>query len=59
MLLVNKDFLFGAWTYTPASQTSERKGIIKLHAYSVLKAVEAKGKRFVLVRYVKPGLWAL
>jgi len=49
LLLVNKDFLFAASIL--GSATSERSGIISGHAYSVLKAREVKGKRFVLIRY--------
>ena len=49
LLQVNKDFLFAAGIL--GSVTEERSGIISGHAYSVLKAREVKGKRFVLVRY--------
>ncbi|PUU77477.1 hypothetical protein B9Z19DRAFT_1086267 [Tuber borchii] len=48
LLQVNKDFLFAAGIL--GSVTEERSGIISGHAYSVLKAREVKGKRFVLVR---------
>lgn len=46
LLQVNKTFLFGA----SMSWGPEDKGLVGNHAYSVLRAVEAKGKRFVLVR---------
>lgn len=52
LLLVNKDFLFAASIL--GNVTSERSGIISGHAYSVLKAREVKGKRFVLIRYHLP-----
>lgn len=48
LALVNKEFLFAAAVSAPGSE--DREGVIKGHAYSVLRAVEAKGKRFVLVR---------
>ena len=44
--LANKDFLFAA----SLSGAEHRSGILSGHAYSVLKAREVKGKRFVLVR---------
>jgi len=51
LMLVNKDFLFAAWIPTmfkgPADKRSE---LIKCHAYSVLRAVEIKGQRLVLMR---------
>lgn len=46
--LANKDFLFAA----SLLGALDRSGIISGHAYSVLKAREVKGKRFVLVRWV-------
>jgi hypothetical protein len=53
LLLANKDFLFAAVIL--GGVTEERSGIITGHAYSVLKAREVNGKRFVLVRYVHQG----
>ncbi|KAI5814597.1 hypothetical protein BZA77DRAFT_356388 [Pyronema omphalodes] len=47
--LVNKDFLFGA-SFNTGEKDAERRGVEGGHAYSVLKAVEAKGERFVLIR---------
>lgn len=49
LLLANQDYLFGAATLQ-IGDTSHRQGVHKDHAYSVLKAVEVKGKRFVLCR---------
>lgn len=48
LLLANKDFLFAA----AVSGNEDRSGIFTGHSYSVLKAKEVKGERFVQVRYV-------
>ena len=53
LVLVNKDFLFAAYIWG-RGVTGDRSGIIAGHAYSVLKAREVKGKRFVLIRYGLP-----
>ena len=49
LVLVNKDFLSAA--YILGGAAAERSGIISGHAYSVLKAREVKGERFVLSKY--------
>lgn len=46
--LVNKDFLFAA----AILGKGPRSGIQVGHSYSVLRVKQAKGKKFVLVRYV-------
>ena len=59
MLKVNDEFLFGCSTGTFdhwmdsdfASTQGARGGVIHLHAYSIMDAVEIKGKRLVKVRY--------
>ncbi|KAG0136169.1 large subunit of cytosolic Ca2+-dependent cysteine protease [Tuber indicum] len=48
LVLSNKDFLFAAGLLGNVAE--ERSGIMSGHAYSVLKAREVKGKRFVLIR---------
>ncbi|RPA96764.1 cysteine proteinase [Choiromyces venosus 120613-1] len=48
LVLANKDFLFAAGLL--GNVAAERSGIISGHAYSVLKAKEVNGKRFVLIR---------
>ncbi|TGZ80226.1 cysteine proteinase [Ascodesmis nigricans] len=45
----NENYLFAAWTPS-TGHTASREGIIKSHAYSVLRTVEANGKRLVLCR---------
>lgn len=52
LLLVNKDFLFAA----AISGDEPRSGIMAGHSYSVLKAKEVKGERFVLIRYGLKGI---
>lgn len=51
---VNKEFLFGAGTRNYQSNVQDRiggrQGIQDLHAYSVLRAVEYKGERLLLVK---------
>lgn len=48
LMLANKEFLFAG----SIGGTEERSGIHADHSYSVLKAVEVKGERLVMVRYV-------
>ncbi|KLU88676.1 hypothetical protein MAPG_07661 [Magnaporthiopsis poae ATCC 64411] len=50
LLKVNKDFLFGCSTGIWGRGLGERKGIVELHAYSVMKAVEIEGQRLVLLK---------
>ena len=55
---VNKEFLFSCSTGTfdkwqdsdTASQNGARAGIIRMHAYSIMDAVERKGQRLLKVR---------
>lgn len=47
---VNQDFLFGCSTGVWGRGWGERKGIVELHAYSVLKAREVDGVRLVLLK---------
>lgn len=49
LLKVNQDFLFGCSTGV-WGRGGERKGIVELHAYSVLKAREVDGVRLVLLK---------
>ncbi|KAF9009889.1 hypothetical protein BDQ17DRAFT_1273557 [Cyathus striatus] len=56
LLRVNKDRLFGC-SFDPLSPfrsyrfgLSEVQGVIGGHAYSVLRAIECKGKRFLVIR---------
>ena len=59
LLKVNEEFLFSCSTGTfdkwqgsdVASRTGARSGVIRLHAYSVMDAVEVNGERLVKVRY--------
>lgn len=50
--MVNEKFLFACGAYCLGSQRQigSRDGITEGHAYSILKAVELSGKRFVLLR---------
>ena len=51
LLKVNKQFLFGAETRNYHNQDShERQGIQDSHSYCVMKAVEYKGQRLVLIK---------
>lgn len=47
---VNDQFLFGCSTGVWGSTWGERKGIVELHAYSVMKAVEVDDKRLLLLK---------
>ena len=51
LLKVNKQFLFGAETRNYHNQDShQRQGIQDNHSYCVMKAVEYKGQRLVLIK---------
>ncbi|KAI6383575.1 hypothetical protein MCOR25_000029 [Pyricularia grisea] len=50
LLKVNKDFLFGCSTGIWGHGTGERRGIVELHAYSVMKTVEIGGHRLLMLR---------
>jgi hypothetical protein len=47
---VNEQFLFGCSTGVWGRGWGERKGIMELHAYSVMRAVEMDGERLVLLK---------
>jgi hypothetical protein len=47
---VNETFLFGCSTGVWGKGWGERKGIVELHAYSVMKAIEMKGVRLVMLK---------
>ncbi|GKT90472.1 calpain family cysteine protease [Colletotrichum tofieldiae] len=50
LLKVNQDWLLGCSTGFASRGWGERKGIIEMHAYSVMKAVEMDGQRLVLLK---------
>ncbi|CAN8106159.1 unnamed protein product [Discula destructiva] len=50
LMKVNQDFLFGCSTGVWGRGWGERRGIVELHAYSVLKAREIDGVRLVLLK---------
>ncbi|KAK1469448.1 calpain family cysteine protease [Colletotrichum melonis] len=50
LLKVNEDWLLGCSTGFASRGLGERKGIIEMHAYSVMKAVEMDGQRLVLLK---------
>ncbi|KAK2043225.1 calpain family cysteine protease [Colletotrichum somersetense] len=50
LLKVNQDWLLGCSTGFASRGWGERKGIIEMHAYSVMKAVEVDGHRLVLLK---------
>ncbi|KAI1494177.1 hypothetical protein F5X96DRAFT_676631 [Biscogniauxia mediterranea] len=51
LMKVNDEFLFGCSTgMWGGSYWGERKGIVELHAYSVMRAVELDGQRLVLLK---------
>ncbi|MCJ1309740.1 hypothetical protein MMC25_003401 [Agyrium rufum] len=55
LLQVNKQFLFGCATGTfddwqDGAQFTNRKGIVSMHAYSIIEAVEIKGERLCKLR---------
>jgi len=51
---VNKEFLFGCGTGSfdtwQGADSADRKGVIGLHAYSVIDARETNGERLVRIR---------
>ncbi|KAJ8105071.1 hypothetical protein ONZ43_g7571 [Nemania bipapillata] len=47
---VNDEFLFGCSTGMWVSVWGDRKGIVELHAYSIMRAVEMDGQRLVLLK---------
>ncbi|KAI1749530.1 hypothetical protein F4782DRAFT_533330 [Xylaria castorea] len=50
LMKVNDEFLFGCSTGMWGAVWGERKGIVELHAYSIMRAVEIDGKRLVLLK---------
>ncbi|KAI1366143.1 hypothetical protein F5Y08DRAFT_144182 [Xylaria arbuscula] len=63
LLKVNDEFLFGCSTGMWGGGWGERKGIVELHAYSVMRAVEIDGQRLVLLKnpwgkYEWTGPWS-
>ncbi|SPN99506.1 related to micromolar calcium activated neutral protease 1 (capn1) [Cephalotrichum gorgonifer] len=50
LMQVNREFLFGCSTGIWGRGREEQKGILALHAYSVMRAVEADGCRLVLLK---------
>ena len=50
LMQVNKEFLFGCSTGIWGRGRESQGGILALHAYSVMRAVEAEGKRLVLLK---------
>ncbi|KAI1350961.1 hypothetical protein F5Y01DRAFT_284225 [Xylaria sp. FL0043] len=50
LMKVNDEFLFGCSTGMWGAVWGERKGIVELHAYSVMRAVEMDGQRLVLLK---------
>ncbi|TGJ88705.1 hypothetical protein E0Z10_g18 [Xylaria hypoxylon] len=63
LMKVNDQFLFGCSTGMWRPVWGERKGIVELHAYSVMRAVEMDGQRLVLLKnpwgkYEWTGPWS-
>ncbi|KAF2963819.1 hypothetical protein GQX73_g9765 [Xylaria multiplex] len=63
LMKVNDQFLFGCSTGMWKPIWGERRGIVELHAYSVMRAVEIDGQRLVLLknpwgRYEWKGPWS-
>ena len=60
IMKVNKEFLFGCGTGSfdtwQGADSTDRKGVIGLHAYSIMDAREVKGERLVRVRCVDSDL---
>ncbi|RYP90060.1 hypothetical protein DL770_003840 [Monosporascus sp. CRB-9-2] len=51
LMKVNDEFLFGCNTdMWGTGRTGDRNGIVELHAYSVMRAVEIDGQRLVLLK---------
>jgi hypothetical protein len=53
LMNANKEFLFAASINGGQGLSSERQGVVKGHAYSVLKAVEEKGEHLLLLRHAQ------
>ena len=59
IMKVNEEFLFGCATgcfddWKGGGMYTDRKGVVSMHAYSIMQAVEIKGERLLRVRY---GCW--
>lgn len=50
LMKVNDEFLFGCSTGMWGIGWGDRKGIVELHAYSIMRAVELDGQRLVLLK---------
>lgn len=50
LMKVNEEFLFGCSTGMWGIGWGDRRGIVELHAYSVMKAVEVDGHRLLLLK---------
>jgi hypothetical protein len=50
LMKVNDEFLFGCSTGMWGIGWGDRKGIVELHAYSIMRAVEMDGQRLVLLK---------
>ncbi|KAL5482317.1 hypothetical protein ACEPAI_8911 [Sanghuangporus weigelae] len=51
LLRANEDLLFSCFLFNPDKEDGEViKGLVNNHAYTVVKAVEFRGKRFLMVR---------
>ncbi|KAH6652603.1 hypothetical protein BKA67DRAFT_519662, partial [Truncatella angustata] len=50
LMKVNDEFLFGCSTGMWGIGWGDRKGIVELHAYSIMKAVEVDGQRLLLLK---------
>ncbi|KAI1178079.1 hypothetical protein F4777DRAFT_576384 [Nemania sp. FL0916] len=50
LMKVNDQFLFGCSTGMWGTVWGERKGIVELHAYSIMRAVEKDGRRLLLLK---------
>ncbi|KAI2467959.1 cysteine proteinase [Annulohypoxylon bovei var. microspora] len=50
LMKVNAEFLFGCSTGMWGIGWGDRKGIVELHAYSIMKAVDIDGQRLVLLK---------
>lgn len=50
LMKVNDEFLFGCSTGMWGVGWGDRKGIVELHAYSIMKAVDIDGQRLVLLK---------
>ncbi|KAI2602543.1 cysteine proteinase [Hypoxylon sp. NC1633] len=50
LMKVNDQFLFGCSTGMWGGGWGDRKGIVELHAYSIMKAVDIDGQRLVLLK---------